>query len=1001
MIAGSPPRECGDAVPTRMGCDMTRWRTYATVSGSRRIIIGLILCLSLGMVPLTLLLVKNELIERAGETVALEAADIADKLDLVLAERLSDIQAFAQSPFLTRQNQTEIRAYLGELRRIYPMYRRLSLIDSDGRLIASTEPASQAEAVVSPSMMQATMQQAAPQIELIHRPNHPGGSLHSVRFSAKLLDSSQNLQGIIVSEIDQERFRLFVTQTTQREQASSLHPEIQEFVVLSPTGDMLLASDEHRGEPTTIPPASLTSALMANQGKTGYVEEIDSANGRNALTGYARMAGSSGAPSLHWRILVRVDRAEILQSIWTVLWKLVGIAEICLVPLLGLFYWARHRQSVEETQASLARRALEANEARIRKIVDIALDAVITIDERGLVTGWNPQAEHIFGWRADEVIGQSLTTTIIPPRYREGHERGLRRYAETGTGPVLNKRIEITALDRTGREFPVELAITPMHLDGQTIFSAFLRDITERKQAEDELRRTQAAAESANRAKTEFLANMSHELRTPLNAIVGTGDVLLKTTLTTEQRQCVLMSQRASQALLRLVNDVLDLAKIEAGTLRVESAPFDLGELLDRTTRLLELRQMRKSVALTVTVAPDVPAQLEGDGFRLQQILFNLIGNALKFTEQGSVTLTVSNAGNDGQHLRLQFAVSDTGIGIPADQLTHIFGRFTQVDSGDSRKYGGAGLGLSICQQLVQLMQGTIQVSSEPGKGSTFTVLLPFTAAAAPVQAGAAPNRDTVPPSDAGIPANESSSEVLTLLLVDDSPEIGQLATLYIKGLPHRMDRAGDGLSAIEQCRTHRYDLIFLDLQMPGMDGYATATAIRNWEQSQGIAATPIIALTADVLGPARERSIQAGCTAFIGKPFSQAVFLDAIQRYARPSSNQALQSSEQRTAPITSAPQPPEEQDLERLRLKFLYNRLRDVDALTSALSAHDWTTIKTLGHRMKGLAGSYGFEEIGAIGNRLEQAAGRQEPDDIGSAIQQLAQILERLHPSQDRAA
>ena len=978
---------------------MTRWRTYATVSGSRRVIIGLILCLSLGMVPLTLLLVKNELIERAGETVALEAADIADKLDLVLAERLSDIQAFAQSPFLTRQNQTEIRAYLGELRRIYPMYQRLSLIDSDGRLIASTEPASQAEAVVSPSMMQATMQQAAPQIELIHRPNHPGGSLHSVRFSARLLDSSQNLQGLIVSEIDQERFRLFVTQTTQREQASSLHPEIQEFVVLSPTGDMLLASDEHRGEPTTIPPASLTSALMANQGKTGYVEEIDSANGRNALTGYARMAGSSGAPSLHWRILVRVDRAEILQSIWTVLWKLVGIAEICLVPLLGLFYWARHRQSVEEVQAALARRALEANEARIRKIVDIALDAVVTIDERGLVTGWNPQAEHIFGWRADEVVGQSLTTTIIPPRYREGHERGLRRYAETGTGPVLNKRIEITALDRTGREFPVELAITPMHLDGQTIFSAFLRDITERKQAEDELRRTQAAAESANRAKTEFLANMSHELRTPLNAIVGTGDVLLKTALTPEQRQCVLMSQRASQALLRLVNDVLDLAKIEAGTLRVESAPFDLGELLDRTMRLLELRQVRKGVALTVAVAPDVPVHLEGDGFRLQQILFNLIGNALKFTERGSVSLTVSNAGNDGQRPRLHFAVSDTGIGIPADQLTHIFDRFTQVDSGDSRKYGGAGLGLSICQQLVHLMQGTIQVSSEPGKGSTFIVLLPF--AVAPAQISTAPDRDTAPPAGDGMPANGSSREALTLLLVDDSPEIGQLATLYLKGLPYRMDRAGDGLSAIEQCRTHRYDLIFLDLQMPGMDGYATATAIRNWEQSGGIAATPIIALTADVLGPARERSRQAGCTAFIGKPFSQTIFLDAIRRYARPAPNQAAHPSEARTAPTASASQPPAEQELERLRLKFLHNRRRDVDALTSALSAHDWTTIKTLGHRMKGLAGSYGFEEIGAIGNRLEQAAGRQEPDDIGPAIQQLAQILERLHPPQDRAA
>ena len=382
-------------------------------------------------------------------------------------------------------------------------------------------------------------------------------------------------------------------------------------------------------------------------------------------------------------------------------------------------------------RSSIVTTALEANEARIRKIVDIALDAVVTIDDRGVVTGWNPQAEQIFGWQSGEVIGQSLTNTIIPPRYREAHERGLRHYAQTGTGSVLNKRIEITALDRTGREFPIELSITPMHLDGKTIFSAFLRDITERKQAEDELRRAQTAAESASRAKTEFLANMSHELRTPLNAIVGTSDLLLKTSLTSEQRQCALMSQRSSQALLRLVNDVLDLAKIEAGTVRVESAPFDLKELLERTMRLMELRQHRRDVALTLTMAADVPAQLEGDGFRLQQILLNLLGNALKFTDRGSVSLTVSRDTAPAQRPHLRFEVGDTGIGIPADRLDHIFDRFTQVDSGDSRKYGGTGLGLSICKQLTQLMEGTIQVASELGKGSTFTVTLPFSTATA------------------------------------------------------------------------------------------------------------------------------------------------------------------------------------------------------------------------------------------------------------------------------
>ena len=977
---------------------MSRWQTYAALISSRRVIICLLISLSVGMIPLTLLLVKTELIARSGETAALGAGDIADKLDLIIAERLGDIQAFAQAPLLTKRNHAEILAYLEELRRIYPLYHRLSLVDRDGRLIASTEPADQAEAVVSPPMMQATLRAAGPHIELVRRTNHSGGSLHAVRFSAQLLDPKQDVQGAIVSEIDQEMFRRFVTQTTQREQISSLHPEIQEFAVLSPTGDLLLASEDQIDEAHAIRPTTLASAMMANQGKTGYVEEIDSASGRNSLTGYARMAGSPGAPDLQWRILVRIDRAEVLQSIWTVLWKLVGITEVSLAPLLGLFYWAHRRRSVEEAQATLARRALKANEARIRKIIDIALDAVVTIDDRGVVTGWNPQAEQIFGWKAAEVIGQSLTNTIIPPRYREAHERGLRHYAQTGTGAVLNRRIEITALDRTGREFPIELSITPMHLDGNTIFSAFLRDITDRKQAEDELRRTQAAAESANQAKTEFLANMSHELRTPLNAIVGTSDMLLQTTLTPEQRQCALLGQRASQALLRLVNDVLDLAKIEAGTIRMESAPFDLTELLERTQRLMEMRQRGKRVELTVTIAPDVPLQLEGDGLRLQQILFNLLGNALKFTENGSVSLTVSRSAVDSHRSFLQFAVSDTGIGIPADRLDHIFDRFTQVDSGDNRKYGGAGLGLSICQQLVQLMQGTIQVTSDFGRGSTFTVALPFTVLSDTPRALAVSSQ-RAPIKSPGLRQSATPSGApLTLLLIDDSPEIGQLASLYLKASSHRLDCVRDGPTALQRIRTCRYDLIFLDLQMPGMDGYATAAAIRAWEDAQGIPRKPIIALTADVLGPAQERSRQAGCTGFIGKPFSQTTLLEAIDQYAQPVAPCAAHDGTPQNTPAT--PQP-DEQDWDRLRQKFLANRQRDLEVLASAMSARDWAAIQTIGHRIKGLAGSYGFEQLGVIGGLIETAARKQAMDPVAAGTQDLEQLLQQIASSQERAA
>ncbi|MCS6293312.1 MAG: PAS domain S-box protein [Nitrospira sp.] len=950
------------------------------------------------MVPLTLLLVKQELIARAGETVALGAADIADKLDLVLNERLGDIQAFARSPLMTQHNPEQIIGYLDHLKQLYPMYERLSVVDIEGQVIASTDHTLLNQSWQSESWIAPILHDEQPHAEIVRQPGRPDGSLRIVRFAVQLHTSKGPRQGIIVTEISERTVRAFVTQTTQRSSRSTAQPEITEFMVLSKTGETLLTSATRPEAQPTRDSVHLSSTVLANQGHTGYVEEVDTGSGIDTLTGYAPMVGLPQGEDFQWRILVRADRRLVLQSIWTLLWKLVGIGTVCLLPLLGLFYWSWQRQVADKTRAMMALRALEANEARIRKIVDIALDAVVTIDDRGLVTGWNPQAEQIFGWQSGEVIGQSLTNTIIPPRYREAHERGLRHYAQTGTGSVLNKRIEITALDRTGREFPIELSITPMHLDGKTIFSAFLRDITERKQAEDELRRAQTAAESASRAKTEFLANMSHELRTPLNAIVGTSDLLLKTSLTSEQRQCALMSQRSSQALLRLVNDVLDLAKIEAGTVRVESAPFDLKELLERTMRLMELRQHRRDVALTLTMAADVPAQLEGDGFRLQQILLNLLGNALKFTDRGSVSLAVSRDNTHIQRPRLRFEVSDTGIGIPADHLEHIFDRFTQVDSGDSRKYGGTGLGLSICKQLTQLMEGTIQVASELGKGSTFTVALPFsTTTAVAVERPPQATCDTPPAAARPHPEAQPSTPV-RLLLVDDSPEIGQLAALYLKGLPYQLDRAADGPSAIQQFQTHRYDLIFMDLQMPGMDGYATATAIRTWEAAQGTLRTPIIALTADVLGPAKERSLHAGCTGFIGKPFLQTTFLEAIQQYARPADSPSPHERIYKTPP--SAGQP-EEPDLDRLRQKFLSNRRRDLEALASALSTHDWATIQTLGHRMKGLAGSYGFEEIGAIGIRLEKAAVGQEPDRITSGIEELAHILERLDPSQDQAA
>ena len=247
-------------------------------------------------------------------------------------------------------------------------------------------------------------------------------------------------------------------------------------------------------------------------------------------------------------------------------------------------------------------------------------------------------------------------------------------------------------------------------------------------------------------------------------------------------------------------------------------------------------------------------------------------------------------------------------------------------------------------------------------------------------------------------PANAQAVTPLTILLVDDSPETGQLAGMFLKNFPYRLDLAGSGPAAIQRCRTSRYDLVFLDLQMPGMDGYATTEAIRAWEDAQGLPRMPILALTADILNTARERSLRAGCTGFIGKPFSQATLLQAIRQYAIPLAAQPDSGSAAGAAPPI---QPSDGPEWDHLREKFLRNRRRDLDVLSSAVAANDWAAIHTIGHRMSGLAGSYGFEEIGAIGRGLEEAAGAQQPERVAAEIRQLSQMLERLDPSQDRAA
>lgn len=664
-----------------------------------------------------------------------------------------------------------------------------------------------------------------------------------------------------------------------------------------------------------------------------------------------------------------------------------GIAVITLWTMAFLLY--RHR-----TLGQL----IHEEERRVSEILDGALDAVIAIDPPGRVTAWNPQAEKTFGFSREEALGHLLANLIIPHGFREAHGKGLQRFAESGEGPILNRRIEVVARHKSGREFPVELSVMPLRVGRMVSFCAFVRDITERKELETTLRRAREVAESASQAKSDFVANMSHEIRTPLNAICGTADLLLATTLTPPQRRYTEMCQKASQALLHLVTDLLDFSRIESGRMPLERKPFDLRQVVDRTIQLMGSRAEEKGLTLSAHLADELPALIQGDAFRVHQVLLNLIANALKFTSQGYITVQAAPVPDGQDHPRVRLTVSDSGIGIAPAQLERIFERFTQVDSAASRQHGGVGLGLAICKRLVELMDGRIWAESNPG-GSTFFVDLPLIPVAAPHTA-VTDNGTALPPAPAAAAAAAAppGCRGLHILVAEDSAESRELIHYYFQGTPHRVETVIDGDEALARFCADRYDLVLMDLQMPGMDGFEATRRIRAWETSQGRPATPIIALTANAFREAADQSASAGCTGFLTKPIARELLLTTVARYA---------PSSAATASSVAAGQPAErpwlevtqriDQELKDRRPQFLEYRRKDLMALKDAAARGEYETVALLGHRMKGLAGSYGFPEIGAIGRRLEAAAGIKDLVVIQAQLEQLGALLKR----QDEAA